>query len=220
MDPSTITATSFTLTAPGGVPIGGHGVLRSGRKKCRLHADHAVHPERGNHIHRYGYNRGHRSFWQRFGQRLYVDVHHRERCRHDAARDRVEQPCQYRDPAYAPTSRSMSPLVKPWTRRPSTRPTITVAASSTPATLLTGTVAYDAPSMVATFTPLIPLLANRSYIVTITLGGEGPRGQCPGSCFDDDVHDQFIAMRGCARTWSRTALRFVRRRVRRSPTPD
>ncbi|CAB3764458.1 hypothetical protein LMG29739_04361 [Paraburkholderia solisilvae] len=51
-----------------------------------------------------------------------------------------------------------------------TAATFTVAASSASATLLPGTVAYDVPSRVATFTPLSPLAANTSYTATITPG--------------------------------------------------
>ncbi|AIP34918.1 copC domain protein [Paraburkholderia xenovorans LB400] len=51
-----------------------------------------------------------------------------------------------------------------------TAATFTVAASSASATLLPGTVAYDVPSRVATFTPLSPLAANTNYTATITPG--------------------------------------------------
>lgn len=48
--------------------------------------------------------------------------------------------------------------------------TLTVATSTAPGTPLAGTVAYDVPSKVATFTPASALMADTLYAATITTG--------------------------------------------------
>ncbi|MEZ0605229.1 Ig-like domain-containing protein [Paraburkholderia sp. IW21] len=61
--------------------------------------------------------------------------------------------------------------------------TFTVAASTAPGTPLAGTIAYSVPDNVATFTASSALTANASYVVTITTGAKDLAGNALAAAF-------------------------------------
>ncbi|MET3551249.1 MULTISPECIES: Ig-like domain-containing protein [Burkholderia] len=169
MDPSTITATSFTLTGPGSAPVAGTVSYAAGAKSAiftpttpavlsaattyNATVTTAAHDLSGNAIAS--------EFVWTFTTGTTTDTTPPSIVSANPA-NAATGVCTNKS-ANVTFSEAMDPSTI-------TGATFTVAASNTPTILLSGTVAYDVPSKVATFTATNALVANTSYNVTVTTG--------------------------------------------------
>ncbi|CAE6910115.1 hypothetical protein R69927_05942 [Paraburkholderia domus] len=169
MDPSTITATSFTLTGPGGAPVAGTVSYAAGAKSAVftpttpavLSAATAYNATITTAAKDLSGNALVSKFAWTFTTGTTTDTTPPSIVSANPANG-VTGVCTNKS-VNVTFSEAMDPSTL-------TGATFTVAASNTPTTLLSGTVAYDVPSKVTTFTATSPLAANTSYNATVTTG--------------------------------------------------
>lgn len=169
MDPSTITATSFTLTGPGGAPVAGTVSYAAGAKSAIftpttpavLSAATAYTATITTAAKDLSGNALVSKFVWTFTTGTTTDTTPPSIVSANPANG-VTGVCTNKS-VNVTFSEAMDPSTI-------TGATLTVAASNTPATFLSGTVAYDVPSKVATFTATSPFAANTSYNATVTTG--------------------------------------------------
>jgi hypothetical protein len=175
MDPSTITASSFTLTGPGGTPVtgtvsyavGARSAIFTPTTPANLTAATVYNGTITTAAKDLSGNALVSSFQWSFTTGNAVDT--------------TPPSIASTNPANAATGICTNKSVNVTfseAMNPSTinTATFTVATSTAPGTPLAGTVAYDVPSNIATFTATSALTADTTYVATVTTGAKDLAG--------------------------------------------